>query len=111
EATPTAEPTGAASPTAIVEATTTPASTATPGPTPTPTSTSTPSPSPSSLPAAVDGSPYGGADLVAALAAADIGYGPQSETRTCVGAGAEAVVYGPIGYGGDPAWPEFTLWV
>ncbi len=98
--TPTVEPTPTSAPTEV----------ATPTSTPTTDVTVTPTPSPS-VPAPADGSPFGGADLVAALAAAGIGYGPQPETRTCAGGGAQAVVYGPAGYGGDPDWPEFTLWV
>lgn len=99
---PSATPTPAEPPQATAVVTSTAVATATP--TPTATEVITP-------PDPADGSPFGGADLVAALADAGLGYGPQDHGVGCDGAQAHGNAYGPAGYGGDPAWPGFTLWV
>jgi hypothetical protein len=58
----------------------------------------------------VEGAPFGAADLMAALAKAGLGYGPQDHGVSCVGAGALGAAYGTAGYDGDPGAPGFTLW-
>jgi nitrite reductase/ring-hydroxylating ferredoxin subunit len=99
---PSATPTPGVPPQSTAVATSTALATATP--TPAATEVITPA-----VPG--EGSPFDGADLVAALAANGLGYGPQDHGVGCTGAGALGGAYGTAGYGGDSTWPGFTLWV
>jgi hypothetical protein len=61
-------------------------------------------------PRPAEGSPFGGANVIEALAAAGLNYGPQDHGVACTGAGSHGRAWATAGYGGDPSSPEFSLW-
>ena len=85
-----------------------PSGTAMAATTPTVTASPTPPPEISRTPVPASGSPFGGADLMAALAERGLAYGPQDWGAACArisyGSG-----YGTAGYGGPSEWPSFQL--
>ena len=84
----------------------------TPDPEPTVLSTtSAPDAEVMTLPRPAEGSPFGGADLIQALAAAGLNSGPQDHGVGCNGAGSHGRAWATAGDGGDTSSPGFTLWV